>query len=187
MVNVEDGFDDEGRENIVGRMVYWKFIGGWFMFVEILLFGKVGDFWVKIVGDVLVVWVVWVEVGLFGEEVVDVLVKVEVWLILGGTVDFVEIGLFWEFMIFGGKIVVWIGILGWVSGVGIGLFRGVVDFLGWYVMILGCIFVFVKNKIVGKVVVFWVKIVWGVFVVRVIFVEMSLFGDVGEVLFIVEV
>jgi hypothetical protein len=54
-------------------------------------------------------------------------------------------------------------------------------------MISGCTSASVKNKIVGKVVASWVKTVWGVSVVRVTFVEMSLLGDVGEASFTAEV
>ena len=54
-------------------------------------------------------------------------------------------------------------------------------------MISGCTSASVKNKIVGKVVASWVKTVWGVSVVRVTFVEMSLLGDVGEASFTADV
>lgn len=53
--------------------------------------------------------------------------------------------------------------------------------------VLGVIVVFVEIELLEKVVDFWVKIVWGVFVFWVVCVEMSLFGEVVDGLFIVEV
>lgn len=80
-------------------------------------------------------------------------------------------------------------LVGWVFCVEMGLSGDVVEVLDRDVVwvIWGDIVVFVGIDFVRKVVDFWVKSVWDVLIVCVVWVEVVVFGEGVEVSFLVEV